>query len=86
MNMYEEACEHLSKFGEVISPGLVDTKEKAFEAGKFFKEKEIALEKRHEEPAPTIRDNDSSVEIATWHFCSGSIFGATSRLKHLYLN
>jgi L-arabinose isomerase len=43
LNMYEEACQYLGQFGEVISPGLVDTKEKAFEAGQFFKEKDIDI-------------------------------------------
>ena len=43
LDMYEEACEHLRKFGDVFSPGLVDTKEKALEAGKFFKEKNIDI-------------------------------------------
>lgn len=43
LNMYEEACEHLRKIGDVISPGLVDTKEKAFEAGKFFKKENIDI-------------------------------------------
>ena len=43
LNMYEEAREHLGQFGEVITPGLVDTKEKAFEAGKFLKKEGIDI-------------------------------------------
>lgn len=43
LNMYDEACEHLGKFGDIISPGLVDTKEKAFEAGKFFHKENIDI-------------------------------------------
>jgi len=43
LNMYEEARKHLGKFGDVITPGLVDTKEKAFEAGKFFKKEGIDI-------------------------------------------
>ena len=43
LNMYEQFSQRLGQIGEVISPGLVDTKEKAWEAGKFFKEKDIDI-------------------------------------------
>ena len=43
LNMYEKFSQRLEQIGEVISPGLVDTKEKAWEAGKFFKEKDIDI-------------------------------------------
>ncbi len=43
LNMYEQFSRRLGEIGEVISPGLVDTKEKAWEAGKFFKEKDIDI-------------------------------------------
>lgn len=33
MKMYNELIAHLEKIGEVVSPGLVDTKEKAESAG-----------------------------------------------------
>ena len=43
LNMYEKFSQRLEEIGEVISPGLVDTKEKALEAGKFFKKNDIDI-------------------------------------------
>ena len=43
LNMYEKFSQRLREIGEVISPGLVDTKEKALEAGKFFKKNDIDI-------------------------------------------
>jgi len=43
LKMYEEAREHLSKIGDVITPGLVDTEEKSLEAGEFFKKEDVDL-------------------------------------------
>ena len=38
MNMLEEMIKKLDQIGDVISPGMVDSKEKAESAGRFFKE------------------------------------------------
>ena len=43
LNMYEEGRKRLGQIGEVISPGLVDTKEKAWEAGEFFQKENIDI-------------------------------------------
>ncbi len=43
LNMYEKYRQRLGQIGEVISPGLVDTKEKAWETGKFFKDQNIDI-------------------------------------------
>ncbi len=43
LNMYEQFSRRLGQIGEVISPGLVDTKEKAWEAGKLFKDKSVDI-------------------------------------------
>ena len=37
MKMYSELIVHLEKIGDIITPGLVDTKEKSHNAGAFFK-------------------------------------------------
>lgn len=41
--MCEELITRLEKFGDVITPGLVDTQEKAEQAGRFFIEKGIDI-------------------------------------------
>lgn len=43
LNMYEKIRQRLEQIGDVISPGLVDTTEKAWEAGKFFKAENIDI-------------------------------------------
>jgi L-arabinose isomerase len=43
LNMYEKVRQRLSQIGEVISPGLIDTQEKAVEAGKFFQEENVDI-------------------------------------------
>jgi len=43
LGMYEEARRRLGEIGDVITPGLVDTEEKAFEAGEFFKTEGVDL-------------------------------------------
>lgn len=43
LNMYEKIRQRLEQIGDVISPGLVDTKEKAWEAGKFFQTENIDI-------------------------------------------
>jgi L-arabinose isomerase len=43
LGMLDEARKHLEKIGDVITPGLVDTEEKAFNAGKFFKQEDVDL-------------------------------------------
>lgn len=43
LKMYDELVEHLSEFGEVFSPGLVDTDETAAQAAEFFKNQEIDI-------------------------------------------
>ncbi|RLG23403.1 hypothetical protein DRN85_09410 [Methanosarcinales archaeon] len=43
LNMYEKYLQRLGQIGEVISPGLIDTKEKAWEAGKFFQKENIDI-------------------------------------------
>ena len=43
MKLCKEMITRLEKFGDVITPGLVDTKEKAWEAGKFFNEQGIDI-------------------------------------------
>ena len=41
LNMYEKYRQRLELIGEVISPDLVDTKEKAWEAGRYFQKENI---------------------------------------------
>ena len=43
MNMYRELIAQLEKIGDVVSPGLVDTKEKSENAGAYFKKEEIDI-------------------------------------------
>jgi len=43
LNMYEEYRRRLAQIGKVITTGLVDTKEKAWEAGKFFQQENIDI-------------------------------------------
>ena len=43
MKMYSELIAHLEKIGHVVSPGLVDTKEKSENAGAYFKKEEIDI-------------------------------------------
>ena len=43
LGMYEEARGRLAGIGDVITPGLVDTEEKALAAGKFFKQEDVDL-------------------------------------------
>jgi len=41
--MYAKLRQHLEKFGDVIAPDLVDTKEKAQRAGEFFRQQDIDI-------------------------------------------
>ncbi len=43
LRMYDKLMQHLNPIGEVITPGLVDTKEKAIEAGHFFRSQAIDI-------------------------------------------
>ena len=43
MKMYDELIANLEKIGEVVSPGLVDTKEKAESAGEYFRKEGIDI-------------------------------------------
>jgi len=43
LGMYETFRQRLEQIGEVISPGLVDTKEKAWQAGEFFQKENIDI-------------------------------------------
>ena len=43
MKMYSELIAHLEKIGDVVSPGLVDTKEKSENAGGYFRKEEIDI-------------------------------------------
>jgi L-arabinose isomerase len=43
MKMYRDLITHLEKIGDVVSPGLVDTKEKSENAGKYFRKEEIDI-------------------------------------------
>ncbi|MHC4083720.1 MAG: L-arabinose isomerase family protein [Planctomycetota bacterium] len=43
LNMYEKLRQRLSRIGEVMSPGLVDTQEKAWAAGEFFQKENIDI-------------------------------------------
>ena len=43
LNMYAEFRAQVAKFGEVIAPDLVDTAEKAAQAGEFFRHSEIDI-------------------------------------------
>ena len=41
LEMYANLCRHLAEIGDVIAPDLVDTAEKAAQAGLFFRERDI---------------------------------------------
>ncbi len=43
LDMCEKVQDRLGHIGEVVSPGLVDTREKALEAGRFFQEQQIDI-------------------------------------------
>lgn len=43
LNMYEKMRRQLEQIGEVVSPGLVDTQEKALEAGQYFQKEKIDI-------------------------------------------
>ena len=43
MNMHDKMVERLGLIGEVVSPGLVDTSEKAINAGAFFKNEKVDI-------------------------------------------
>ena len=43
MNMHDKMVERLGQIGEVVSPGLVDTSEKAINAGAFFKNEKVDI-------------------------------------------
>lgn len=43
MKMYDELIANLEKIGEVVSHGLVDTKEKAESAGNILEKRELIL-------------------------------------------
>ena len=43
MKMYGELFAHIEKIGDVVSPGLVDTKEKSENAGEYFRKEGIDI-------------------------------------------
>ena len=43
LRMYAKLRQHLEKIGDVIAPDLVDTKEKAQQAGEFFRQQDIDI-------------------------------------------
>jgi len=43
LNMYDKFRERVGEIGEVISPGLVDTQEKAWQAGELFQKEKVDI-------------------------------------------